>query len=140
MVARRGIDMHGGLFKKQHPRKMKTKEITINGQTYPITFTIKTLMGYEDITKKKFFRKDNRLESLSDKVALVYASIIAADDKAQITIDEMMNADKMEILNDIINAFNELDAMASEFFRVPAVEPQQVKTEDEDEGGDNSKN
>lgn len=128
--------MHGGLFKKQHPRKMKTKEITINGQTYPITFTIKTLMGYEDITKKKFFRKDNKLESLSDKVALVYAAIIAADDKAQITIDEMMNADKMEILNDIINAFNELDAMASEFFRVPAVEP----TEDEDEGGDNSKN
>ena len=39
---------------------MKTKEITINGQTYPITFTIKTLMGYEDITKKKFFQKDNR--------------------------------------------------------------------------------
>lgn len=120
---------------------MKTKEITINGQTYPITFTIKTLMGYEDITKKKFFRKDNKLESLSDKVALVYASIIAADDKAQITIDEMMNADKMEILNDIINAFNELDAMASEFFRVPAVEPQPEKTEGEDEDeGDNSKN
>jgi hypothetical protein len=44
------------------------------------------------------------------------------------------------ILNDIINAFNELDAMASEFFRVPAVEPQPEKTEDEDEGGDNSKN
>lgn len=119
---------------------MKTKEITINGKTYPITFTIKTLMGYEDIAKKKFFSRENRLESLSDKVALVYAAIIAADDQAQITIDEMMNADKMEILNDIINAFNELDAMASEFFKVPAVEPQPEKTESEDEGGDNPKN
>lgn len=116
---------------------MKQKEITINGKTYPVVFTIKTMMGFEDITGKKFFSVN--FEFVGDKVALVFASIIAADEKAEIQMDEMLNGDNLNALNDIGNAFNTINEMAEEFFRIPKVEPK-PEPEAKPKNGDDPKN
>jgi cell division protein ZapA (FtsZ GTPase activity inhibitor) len=115
---------------------MKQKEITINGKAYPVVFSIKTMMGFEDITGKTFFGETFR--SIGDKTALVFAAIIAADDKTKLTFDELMNADTVDVLNDIGTAFNKINELANEFFKIPAVEPQPEKTEEKE--GDNQKN
>ena len=107
---------------------MNQKEITINGKQFPVVFTVKTMMGFEDITGVSFFGKD--FKSIGDKTALVFAAIIAADDKADITFDDLMNADKVQTLNDIAEAFNVIDSLANDFFGIPKVEPQPDPTEE----------
>lgn len=114
---------------------MTQKEITISGKTYPVVFTIKTMMGFEDITGKPFFGET--FKSIGDKTALVFASIIAADDQAKITLDELLNADKMEVLTDIVAAFTTIDTLAQEFFKTPAVEPEPENTETQGDTGKN---
>ena len=114
---------------------MKQKEITINGKTYPVVFTIKTLMGFEDVYGSSFFGK--KFDNIGQKTVLVYAAIVAANEKTEITLDDLMNAESVETLNDIGNAFSIINDLANDFFKIPAVEPQ---PEDVEEKGDNSKN
>ena len=116
---------------------MTQKEITINGKTFPVVFTVKTIMGFEDITGKSFFGE--KFRTIGNKTALVFAAIIAADEKADLTMDDLMNADQVETLNDIGNAFTTVNELADEFFHIPAVEPQPEPAEESEEG-DNQKN
>ena len=114
---------------------MTQKEITINGKTYPVVFTMKTLIGFEDVYGSTFFGKDFR--NLGQKTVLVYAAVVAADEQTDLKLDELMNADNAKTVEEVVDAFKVVDEMAGEFFKTPKVEPQPKG----DEGsGDGAKN
>ena len=108
------------------------KEITINGKTYPVVFNMKTILGYEQISGKSFFGED--FSKMSERLALIVASVISADSEADISIDEMINADRMELVQEILTAYTVVIGMVNEFFKMPDVEPKQ---EDEGDKGKN---
>ena len=111
---------------------MNTKEITINGKNYPVVFNMKTILGYEQISGKSFFGED--FAKMSERLALIVAAVISADSKADISIDDMMNADKLELVQEILTAYTVVIGMVNEFFKMPDVEPKQ------EEEGDKGKN
>ena len=125
MVSRRA----GFNFKK---RTMNTKEITINGKTYPVVFNMKTILGYEEISGQSFFGED--FSKMSERLALITAAVISAGGKEELSIDEMINADKLELVQEIIAAYTVVIEMVNEFFKKPDVEPKQK------EEGDKGKN
>lgn len=97
------------------------KEITINGKTYPVVFNMKTILGYEQISGKSFFGED--FTKMSERLALIVAAVISADSKADISIDDMMNADKLELVQEVLTAYTVVIGMVNEFFKKPEVEP-----------------
>ena len=108
------------------------KEITINGKNYPVVFNMKTILGYEQISGKSFFGED--FAKMSERLALIVAAVISADSKADISIDDMMNADKLELVQEVLTAYTVVIGMVNEFFKMPDVEPKQ------EEEGDKGKN
>ena len=108
------------------------KEITINGKTYPVVFNMKTILGYEQISGKSFFGED--FSKMRERLALIVAAVISADSKADISIDDMMNADKLELVQEVLTAYTVVIGMVNEFFKMPDVEPKQ------EEEGDKGKN
>ena len=114
---------------------MIRKEITLNGKTYPACFYMKTILGYEEITGNSFFTND--FSQLRDRIALIVAAILSADGKEEPSIDDLMNADTIELVKEILVAYNIVSAMAIEFFAVPDIEP---KEEAEEKKGDDTKN
>ena len=113
-------------------RTMIMKEITINGKTYPVVFNMKTILGYEQISGKSFFGED--FSKMSERLALIVAAVISADSKADISIDDMMNADTLELVQEVLTAYTVVIGMVNEFFKTPDVEPKQ------EEEGDKGKN
>lgn len=111
---------------------MNTKEITINGKTYPVVFNMKTILGYEQISGKSFFGED--FTKMSERLALITAAVISADSKADVSIDELINADKLELVQEIITDGSVVIGMVNEFFKKPEVEP---KPEEEWDKGKN---
>ena len=112
---------------------MKQKEITINGKKYPVVFNMKTILGYEQISGKSFFGED--FSKMSERLALIVAAVVSAGSKEELSIDEMINADKMELVQEIIAAHNVVIGMVNEFFKKPDVEPKPNEEE-----GDKGKN
>ena len=102
---------------------MITKEITINGKTYPVVFNMKTILGYEEISGKSFFGED--FSKMSERLALITAAVISAGGKEELSIDDMINADKLELVQEIITAYTVVIEMVNEFFKKPDVEPKQ---------------
>jgi hypothetical protein len=116
-------------------KTMIRKEITLNGKTYPACFYMKTILGYEEITGNSFFTND--FSQLRDRIALIVAAILSADSKEDPSIEDLMNADTIELVKEILVAYNIVSAMATEFFTVPEIEP---KEEAEKKEGDDTKN
>ena len=100
---------------------MITKEITINGKTYPVVFNMKTIIGYERISGKSFFGED--FSKMGERLALIAAAVISAGGKEELSIDEMMNADTMKLVQEILTAYMIIIGMVNEFFKMPDVEP-----------------
>ena len=116
-------------------KTMIRKEITLNGKTYPACFYMKTILGYEEITGNSFFTND--FSQLRDRIALIVAAILSADSKEEPSIEDLINADTIELVKEILVAYNIVSAMATEFFTVPDIEP---KEEAEEKKGDDTKN
>lgn len=112
---------------------MNMKEITINGKTYPVVFNMKTILGYEQISGKSFFGED--FSKMSERLALIVAAVVSAGGKEELSIDEMINADKLELVQEIIAAYTVIIGMVNEFFKKPDVEPKPNEEE-----GDKGKN
>lgn len=108
------------------------KEITINGKTYTVVFNMKTILGYEQISGKSFFGED--FAKMSERLALIAAAVISAGGKEELSIDDMMNADTMELVQEILTAYTVVIGMVNEFFKKPDVEHKQ------EEEGDKGKN
>lgn len=98
---------------------MKTEEITINGKTYKIAFTVKTMMSYEKLTGNSFFNA--KFSGLSEQLPLIIASILTVDDNPEISMDELMNIDNIHGLQDIISAFAAVMELSEQFFDLPTI-------------------
>lgn len=118
---------------------MKQKEVTINGVHYPVVFTLDTLFGVEDIIGGSFF--DANFGTLKNRMALVLAAIYSADDKADITVDQLKEMNPMQMIQDITGAFVTVSDLMTEFFRIPATEQQnEPEPAKETEGDEKPKN
>ena len=117
---------------------MTQKEITINGKTYPVVFTMDTMMNFEEIADKSFFETD--LKRLKDRLAIIMAAVITADDKTTLTVEELRGNGDLEAVQQIIAAFNIVMEASTEFFKIPAVEPNDEKPAEEQTDEDKAKN
>ena len=99
---------------------MIKKEITLNGKTYPVAFTIKTMMGFEEIVGHSFF-DEKEFSSFGVRIAIIIAAILAANKDADITFDELVDIDDLEGLKELGVAFNTVMEMSAEFFHIPEV-------------------
>lgn len=118
---------------------MKQKEVTINGVQYPVVFTLDTLFGVEDITNGSFF--DLNFGTLKNRMAVVLAAIYSADDKADITVDQLKEMNPMQMIQDITGAFVTVSELMNEFFRIPEAEKQnEPEPTKEAEGDEKPKN
>lgn len=117
---------------------MIKKEITINGKTYPIVFSMDTMLNFEEIADKSFFETD--MKRLKDRLAIIMAAVITADDKTKITVEELRGNGDLEAVQQIIAAFNIVMEASTEFFKIPAVEPKDEKPADEQTDEDKAKN
>ena len=117
---------------------MTQKEITINGKTYPVVFTMDTMMNFEEIADKSFFETD--LKRLKDRLAIIMAAVITADDKTTLTVEELRGNGDLEAVQQIIAAFNIVMEASTEFFKIPAVESKNEKPAEEQTDEDKAKN
>ena len=118
---------------------MKTKEITIGGKNYPVIFTLATLSNFEEITGKPFFKAD--LDIIKNRIAIICAAAIAADENTKLTVEELRGNDDLEAYKQICTVYNTIIEMAAEFFHIPPTEKKEAEqTAAEDEGGEKPKN
>ena len=117
---------------------MQQKEITIGGKQYPIVFTLKTMMNFEEITGKSFFNEN--FETMKSRIALIISAIIAADADTDITVEQLANAETWEAAQEIINAYVAVMELSAKFFNIPEVEPKDEKPADETEDEEQQKN
>ena len=116
---------------------MNTNYIDINGVAYPVVFTMLAMTNFEEITNKGFF--DANWKKTSERMALIIAAALAADENTKLTIEELRGKDSFDDYKQIVTAFNVVMTMANEFFKIPAVEqdkdPKLVDDEQEQEDG-----
>jgi hypothetical protein len=92
------------------------KEITLNGKPVAVSFTLTTLLTYEELTDSNFFGE--QFEKLKERIALIYAAIYTADRNTAITVDDILSTDNWQEISD---AFTTVMTMAGEFFKLPKV-------------------
>ena len=110
---------------------MITKEITLQGKTYPVVFTMKTIINFEEITEKTFFGDD--LAKLTDRMAIIMAAVLAANEKADLKIEDMQNLD-WDGIKELLSAAAVVMDMSYDFFKIPRVmEKPQKPTEESNE-------
>jgi hypothetical protein len=115
---------------------MKTKEITIGGKTYPVAFSMKTMLNFEEISGKPFFGET--FDHLKERIAVIMSAVLTANENTSLTVDELMNGDDWEKVKEILGAYKTVMELCAEFMKIPAVEPQPEKpSEDEDEKAKN---
>ena len=117
---------------------MQKKNITINGKEYPIVFTMDTLMNFETIVGKSFFETD--FKTLKDRMALVCAAVITANENTDLTIDALKGNNDLKAVQQIIAAYNIVAALMGEFFEVPDVVKAEEAAEHTDDDGEKAKN
>ena len=106
-----------------------TKEITINGIKYPVAFNMKTIISYEEIANKSYF--DSNFGKTTERIALIVAAVLAADEKSPIKIEDVMGNQDVAAIKQISEAFLIILNMSTEFFGIPAVIEQSELTEEE---------
>ena len=118
----------------------KQQNITIGGKTYPVTFTLQTIINFEETAKKSYFG----LEYMTtlDRVALIYAAVTTAAPDADIKIDAIIGKLDLEAAKEIMTNYATVNALAAEFFDVPAVMKEEEKTgkTEEPEADNDTKN
>jgi hypothetical protein len=117
---------------------MQQKEITIGGKQYPVVFTLKTMMNFEEITGKSFFGES--FDGFKERIVLIISAVLAADEKADITVEQMTSAETWQQAQDIIKAYVAVMELSAKFFNIPEVEPKDEKPADETEDEGKAKN
>ncbi len=109
---------------------MKTRSITINGKTFMVAFTLKTLMNYEQITDTSFFGAT--FNKLYERIAIILAAILTVNEDADVTLDDFLNINSAKGVEDILTAFVVINELSDEFFATPKIEPKpEQSTSDE---------
>lgn len=109
---------------------MTEKKIQIAGREFAIVFNMQTILNFEDMSPRSFFGND--MHMLIDKIYLVVAAIIAANEKEEINADEIKQSG-VEGIQQIVAAYDEVMKMAAVFFKIPAVEQKNEPEAPEDE-------
>ena len=117
---------------------MNKKEITLEGKTYPIDFTMQAIMTFEEIADKSFF--DTNFSKTTDRIALIYAAVMNADKKADITIEKITGSMDLKAIKDIIAAFGIVMNLANEFFELPKVTQEEDKADEPKDDDEKQKN
>ena len=117
---------------------MTQKEIKLQGKTYPIDFTMQAIMTFEEIADKSFF--DCNFSKTTDRMALIYAAVMNADKKADITIEKIAGSMDLKAIKDIIAAFGIVMNLANEFFELPKVTQEEDKTDETKDDDEKQKN
>ena len=108
---------------------MTQKEITINGKQYPVIFTLATLSNFEEITRNAFFSQN--LDTVKNRIAIICAAAIAADENTELTVEELRGKDSWEDYVQISNAYQVVMKLAEKFFKKPEVEKEEEKPAEE---------
>ena len=117
---------------------MTQKEITLQGKTYPIDFTMQAIMTFEEIADKSFF--DCNFNKTTDRMALIYAAVMNADKKSDITIEKIAGNMDLQAIKDIIAAFGTVMNLANDFFKLPKVSQEEDKTDEPKDDDEKPKN
>ncbi len=117
---------------------MQQKEITIGGKTYPVVFTLKTMMNFEEITGKSFFGET--FDTFKSRIVLIISAVFAADENSDLTIEKLANSDTWQAAQDIVKAYVLVMELSAKFFNIPEVEPKDEKPADETEDEGKAKN
>ena len=117
---------------------MTQKEITLQGKTYPIDFTMQAIMTFEEIADKSFF--DCNFNKTTERMALIYAAVMNANKKSDITIEKIAASMDLKAIKDIIAAFGIVMNLANEFFELPKVTQEEDKADEPKEGDEKPKN
>lgn len=121
---------------------MTEKNITLHGKQYPVIFDLQTIMNFEEITGHSIF--GDNLSTMKSRIAIIMSAVLSADEKTDITIEAIVGDKDWQTAKDIIAAYVTIDALATEFFKIPDIEKQadeaeQPETTDE-EKEDGAKN
>ncbi len=117
---------------------MKQQEITVNGVQYPVIFTLATLSNFEEIANKAFFNAD--LDMVKNRIALIRAAAIAADENTKLTDEDLRGNDTLEDYRQIATAYTVVTKLAGKFFHIPEIEKDNVEEQPAGEGGEKPKN
>ena len=117
---------------------MTQKEININGTTYPVIFTLATLSNFEEIAKIAFFNAD--LGMVKNRIALICAAAIAADENTKLTVEDLRGNETWEDYVQIATAYNVVMKLAEKFFPVPEIEKGNDEVQPAEEEGEKPKN
>ena len=120
---------------------MTKKEITIKGKQYPVAFDMQTIMNFEEVTEGKSFFTENHL-TLKNRIALIIAAVTAADKDTPLEVKDLVGSRTLEDVQEIIAAYNVIDQLAAEFFKIPEIEKKNnpEPPAEETEGEDKPKN
>lgn len=105
---------------------MTTKEITLQGKTYSVIFTMKTIINFEAITDKTFF--GDKLDKLTDRIALIIAAVLAYDKKAKLEFEDLTDLD-WDGIQELQRAFAVIADMSYDFFKIPRIMEKTQKEE-----------
>ena len=117
---------------------MTQKEITINGKNYPVIFTLATLSNFEEIAKIAFFNAD--LGMVKNRIALICAAAIAADENTKLTVEDLRGKETWEDYVQIATAYTVVMELAGKFFHMPEIEKGNVEEQPTEEGDAKPKN
>jgi hypothetical protein len=87
------------------------------------------MMNFEEITGKSFFGES--FDGFKERIALIISAVLAADEKADITVEQMTNAETWQQAQDIIKAYVAVMELSAKFFKLPEVEPKDEPAPDE---------
>lgn len=116
---------------------MNQKQITLCGKTYPVAFTLDTMIRFEHLLKRSFFLCN--FELLDEQIAVTLCAVFTANPDADISADEVMQADTLAKLKELTDAYAVVKEMIIEFFKDDAAEPE-PKAEDDSQEGEKPKN
>ena len=73
-------------------------------------------------------------------MALIYAAVMNADKKADITIEKIAGNMDLQAIQDIIAAFGTVMNLANDFFKLPKVTQEEDKTDEPKDDDEKQKN
>ena len=117
---------------------MTQKEITIKGKQYPVIFTLATLSNFEEIAKIAFFNAD--LGMVKNRIALICAAAIAADENTKLTVEELRGNETWEDYVQIATAYTVVMELAGKFFHMPEIKKGNDEEQPAEEGDAKPKN
>jgi hypothetical protein len=79
-------------------------------------------------------------DGFKERIALIISAVLAADEKADITVEQMTDAETWQQAQDIIKAYVAVMELSAKFFNIPEVEPKDEKPAEETEDEEKAKN